>query len=64
MREDIQMWGLLLLLLGIWLVVIVLGAVIKGLFWLVFVGALLFLATAAYGWGKSKLTGGRKMISS
>jgi len=58
------MWGLLLLLLGVWLVFIVLGALIKGLFWLVIVGAVLFLGTAAYGWGKSKLGGGRKSISS
>jgi len=57
------MWGLILLLLGIWLVVIVLGAVIKGLLWLVFVGAVLFLATAAYGWGKTKLGRGPKSIS-
>lgn len=58
------MWGLLLLLLGIWLVVIVVGALIKGLFWLVIVGLILFLGTAAYGWGKSKLNGGQKSISS
>lgn len=45
------MWGL------------VLGAIIKGLFWLVIVGAILFLATAAYGWGKTKLGGGPKSIS-
>jgi len=57
------MWALILLLLGVWLVVIVLGAIIKGLFWLVIVGAVLFLATAAYGWGKTKLAGGRKSIT-
>lgn len=58
------MWGLLLLLLGVWLVVIVLGAVIKGLFFLVIVGAVLFFATAAYGWAKTRLGGGeRKSIT-
>lgn len=58
------MWGLLLLLLGIWLALIVLGALIKGLFWLVILGAILFLGTAAYGYTKGKLGGGRKSISS
>ena len=57
------MWGLLLLLLGVWVVFIVLGALIKGLFWLVVVGAVLFLATVAYGWGRTKLGGGSKSIS-
>jgi hypothetical protein len=37
-------------LLVIWLAVIVLGAVIHGLFWLVIIGIVLFLATAAFGW--------------
>jgi len=58
------MWGLLLLLLGVWLAFIVLGALIKGLFFLVIVGAILFLGTAAYGWSKSKLSGAPKSISS
>jgi hypothetical protein len=57
------MLGLILLLLGVWLVLIVLGAIIEGLFWLVVVGAVLFLATVAYGWGKTKLAGGRKSIT-
>ncbi len=38
------------LLLVIWLVITVAGAVIKGLFWLAVVGALFFAATAAIGW--------------
>jgi hypothetical protein len=42
--------GLILLLLVVWVVVSVLGAVIKGLFWLTVVGVVLFLATAAWGW--------------
>ena len=40
------------LLLVVWLVVTVIGAVVKGLFWLAVVGLLLFLATAAFGWGR------------
>lgn len=44
------------LLLVLWLVVTVIGAVIKGLFWLAVVGALFFLATAALGWNKKDRT--------
>ncbi len=40
------------LLLVVWLVVTVAGAVIKGLFWLAVVGVLFFVATAAIGWSK------------
>ncbi len=40
------------LLLVAWLALIILGAVLKGLFWLVVIGAALFFATAAYGWVK------------
>jgi hypothetical protein len=40
------------LLLLIWLAFIVIGAVVKGLFWLIIIGILLFLATALYGWVK------------
>lgn len=39
----------LLVVLVIWLVLAVLGFVIKGLFWLAVVGIVLFLATAALG---------------
>ena len=46
------MLGFLGLLLVVWVIFIILGALIKGLFWLVIVGVLLFLATAAYGWVK------------
>ncbi|MGY1745367.1 hypothetical protein [Blastococcus sp. SYSU D00695] len=38
------------LLLVLWLVITVVGAVVKALFWLAVVGALLFVATAAVGW--------------
>ena len=40
------------LLLVVWLVLTVVGALVKGLFWLAVVGLLLFVATAALGWGK------------
>jgi hypothetical protein len=41
--------GLIALLLVVWLVLIVVGAVVKGLFWLLVVGIVLFLATSALG---------------
>ena len=50
------MLGLILLLLVVWVVVSVLGAVIKGLFWLTVVGVVLFLATAAWGWTKRRIS--------
>lgn len=40
------------LLLVIWVALIVVGALVKGLFWLIIVGAVLFAATAVYGWVK------------
>ena len=44
--------SLVALLLVVWLALAVLGAVIEGLFWLLVVGVVLFLATAAWGWTK------------
>jgi hypothetical protein len=41
--------GFIGLLLVVWLALIVVGAVIKGLFWLIIIGAILFLATSALG---------------
>lgn len=43
---------LLGLLLVIWLAVSILGAVVKGLFWLTVLGLLLLAATAALGYGR------------
>ena len=43
------MWRLIGILLVLWLVVTVAGAVIKGLFWLAVIGVLFFAATAAIG---------------
>ena len=37
------------LLLVVWLVLTVVGAIVKGLFWLAVVGAVLFVATALIG---------------
>jgi hypothetical protein len=45
---------ILILLLVVWAVLSLLGAVIEGLFWLTVVGVLLFLATAAYGTIRSR----------
>ena len=44
------MLGLIALLLIIWIALVVIGAVVKGLFWLAVIGVVLFLATAAFGW--------------
>ena len=46
------MLRLLGFLLVLWLVVTVVGAVLEGLFWLAVVGLVLFVLTAAVGWGK------------
>ena len=46
------MLRLLGLLLGVWLAVTVVGAVLEGLFWLAVVGLLLFVVTAVVGWNK------------
>lgn len=40
--------------LVVWVAFIVLGAVLKGAFWLLVIGAVLFAGTAAYGAIKSK----------
>ncbi|MGV9663813.1 hypothetical protein ACWDUL_31530 [Nocardia niigatensis] len=37
------------ILLIIWLVLVVLGFVVKGLLWLAIIGVILFLLTAAWG---------------
>ena len=48
------MLGFIGLLLVIWVALIVVGAIIKGLFWLAVVGLLLFLGTAALGWARRR----------
>jgi hypothetical protein len=44
------MIGLIVALLVIWLILAVLGIVVKGLFWLFVVGAILFVLTGVFGW--------------
>jgi len=39
----------LLVLLAIWIVLSVIGLIIKGLLWLFFLGLIAFIATALYG---------------
>ena len=46
------MLRLLGLLLVVWLVLTIVGAVVKGLFWLAVVGLLFFVGTAVLGWNK------------
>jgi hypothetical protein len=36
-------------LLALWLLLSVVGALVKGVFWLAVIGGVLFLGTAAYG---------------
>jgi hypothetical protein len=43
------MGGLLVFLLVVWLVLAVLGFIIKGLFWLAILGIVLFVATGVWG---------------
>jgi hypothetical protein len=52
------MLRLILFLLVVWVVLSVLGFVIKGLFWLAIIGIVLFLATGLWG-----LLTGRKSTS-
>ncbi|MET1088995.1 MAG: hypothetical protein ABWY04_18070 [Arthrobacter sp.] len=48
--------GIIITLLIIWLVLSILGFVVKGLLWLAFIGLILFVATAVWGWFKRKST--------
>ena len=48
------MLGFLVLLLVIWVALVVIGAVIKGLFWLAVIGAIFFAVTAVLGWNKRR----------
>ncbi len=46
--------GIIIALLIIWLVLSILGFVVKGLLWLAVIGLVLFVATAVWGWLKRK----------
>jgi hypothetical protein len=59
-HREVPVLRLLGLLLAVWLVVTVVGAVIKGLFWLALIGVLFFVATAALGWNKRTEISGRR----
>ncbi|EFV14100.1 hypothetical protein [Segniliparus rugosus] len=48
------MLALIGFLLVVWLVLTIVGLFVKTLAWLVYVGALLFVATAVIGWLKRK----------
>ena len=48
------MWQLIGVLLVLWLVVTVIGAVVKGLIWLAVVGLLFFVGTAVVGWTRHR----------
>ena len=48
------MTGLIVFLLVAWLVLSVLGFVVKGLLWLALVGIALFVITAIVGWVRRK----------
>ncbi len=51
------MKALLVLLLIIWLAVSLAGALIEGLLWLLVIGIVLLLATAAWGWFRLRRSG-------
>jgi hypothetical protein len=51
------MIGLLALLLVVWVVCILVGVFIKGLFWLIIIGAVLLVATAVVGFVKREALG-------
>lgn len=49
-----MLWKVIGGLLLLWLVVSLMGVIIKGLFWLAVIGGIFFVATAAIGWSKNK----------
>lgn len=56
------MLGIIVLLLVIWLAITVIGAVVKGLFWLAVIGGLLFLATSLIGRRRRLNSAGRRSL--
>ncbi len=51
------MKALIIALLVLWLVFTLLGALLEGLFWLLVIGVVAFVATAAWGWLKLRPKG-------
>lgn len=47
-------------LLVVWIVLIIIGAVVHSLFWLLIVGAILFVATGVIGFVKREALGNRR----
>ncbi|UOX91121.1 hypothetical protein MUY14_11040 [Amycolatopsis sp. FBCC-B4732] len=52
--------GILVGLLVIWAALVVLGIAVKSLFWLIIVGAVLFVATGVIGFVKREALGKRR----
>lgn len=50
---------LIIALLAIWLILSIVGFVVKGLVWLAVIGIILFLGTAAWGFVKRETLGRR-----
>ncbi|HUG07287.1 MAG TPA: hypothetical protein VMP13_00085 [Acidimicrobiia bacterium] len=48
------MTTVIVILLVVWLVLAILGAVLEGLFWLTIVAIVLLIGTGVYGWMKRK----------
>lgn len=48
------MTTLIIVLLVAWLVLALLGVIVEGLLWLLFIGLILFVGTAAWGWLKMR----------
>ncbi len=48
------MTTVILILLVVWLVLAILGAILEGLFWLTIVAVVLLIGTGIYGWLKRK----------
>ena len=46
--------GVIVALLLIWLVLSIIGFVVKGLIWLAVIGLILFVATGIWGWIKRR----------
>jgi hypothetical protein len=56
-QQEVLMIGLIVALLVVWLVLSVLGFIVKGLVWLAIIGLILFVGTAAIGFARRKTVG-------
>lgn len=48
------MTAIIVILLIVWLLLAILGAVLEGLFWLTVIAVILLIGTGMYGWLKRK----------